>query len=365
MVAVEFVEKQPSITKEACQHGWLRRIMTTLAFSVALLVGASVAYVAGFPHRASVIATPPTYPPPVPVLAPAPSQTTPQTIRPSFVLDVGHVNGKSPLIALAVLARLDIGNLLRLDESLSGVRGISRVVIFHNGGLYANATVDGVGFIPNGALATATYVTLDDKRWNRFPPGFDQVNGKENPFEKRGSKFGYNHMIRFWTTDVFEEPVLSDADFIMRSDSDSCFRSVDVAALVQESAGIVYVPNRRNTDKGPHVKELWESVKRYCVSNVIVPRNPEMWAELEETLPKIRGFYNNFEITKLAFFRQPEVAAFQNAMANDPPYGIYTHRWGDALLRFITVALFSTPDQLAMPISPEVYSHRCSFERET
>lgn len=54
--------------------------------------------------------------------------------------------------------------------------------------------------------------------------------------------------------------------------------------------------------------------------------------------------YNNFEIVRLEWFLQPSVQDFTAAVCASG--GIYDYRWGDAPLRYLTLALFSEPKQV-------------------
>jgi hypothetical protein len=79
-------------------------------------------------------------------------------------------------------------------------------------------------------------------------------------------------------------------------------------------------------------------------------------------------YYNNLEVVKVDYFLQPEVQKFTNHVAKSN--GIYEYRWGDAIVRFWQVALFSKPKDVACFTSDMgvTYMHRngklqttCSF----
>ena len=56
-----------------------------------------------------------------------------------------------------------------------------------------------------------------------------------------------------------------------------------------------------------------------------------------------RLFYTNLEAARVAHFRRPDVRAFTEAVRQSG--GISRHRWGDAIVRYMQVALFATPEQ--------------------
>jgi len=64
---------------------------------------------------------------------------------------------------------------------------------------------------------------------------------------------------------------------------------------------------------------------------------------------------NNFEIMRREFFQRPSVQAFTERIVNKEPYGIYKHRWGDAALRFMSLALFSSKEEIAPSVN--IYLH--------
>lgn len=53
---------------------------------------------------------------------------------------------------------------------------------------------------------------------------------------------------------------------------------------------------------------------------------------------------NNIEITKIKFMLKPEVRNFIEEI--DASHWQYKYRWGDAPLRYATMALFSSPGEV-------------------
>jgi mannosyltransferase len=58
----------------------------------------------------------------------------------------------------------------------------------------------------------------------------------------------------------------------------------------------------------------------------------------------VREYYNNFEIDDVEFFLRPDVQSYTDAVCES--MGIWKYRWGDAPLRFLTLALFSKPEEI-------------------
>lgn len=181
-----------------------------------------------------------------------------------------------------------------------------------------------------------------------------------DPFQKRG-KFGYWQMCRFWIYKIWTHPILDQYASIMRMDTDSCFLGPTNSSLPHlpqcdgshdPSCRHVYSANDlcvARTTRG--ILELTHRHLGVDRHSDIVPSNPDLWARIpNNTLAKTRfpAFYTNFEVADVSFFRRPDVMAFQRAMTDEPPFGVFRNQWGDAPIRLLTLALFAGPNQVAM-----------------
>eukprot|EP01083_Nonionella_stella_P049522 131925_1 len=151
----------------------------------------------------------------------------------------------------------------------------------------------------------------------------------------------------------------------MRLDSDSCFvgeetdgRDIvsgdndnELASLpLLKSNHLVYQTNYDQFTGGNHyIRHLYDFAVKYMLHNNISKKNPELWNTIETswllfgTLPV---FQTNFEVMSRHFFTRPDVQAWNKALANSEPFGIFRHRWGDAHHRVFTLAMFATKDQV-------------------
>merc|ERR1712048_845368 len=69
------------------------------------------------------------------------------------------------------------------------------------------------------------------------------------------------------------------------------------------------------------------------------------------------SYYNNFEVAYVPYFMQPAVQSFTAAVL-DTNF-IIERRWGDAIMRFLQVALFSRYEQVHCFNSTELhYGHQ-------
>ena len=178
------------------------------------------------------------------------------------------------------------------------------------------------------------------------------------PMRRSPSRWGYHHMIRFFFYDLFERPLFDAGHrFWMRLDSDAEFERPldDPFEPLRRSRALGYLHHRENEDCGPVAEGLAAFAAQWAASEALPPM-----AALNASSPKcVRGFYNNAEVGRLESFRSPRAARFRAAVLRDG--GIYHHRWGDALLRRITV------EADGLPIAPlpddfkRAYQHSRGF----
>lgn len=69
------------------------------------------------------------------------------------------------------------------------------------------------------------------------------------------------------------------------------------------------------------------------------------------------NYYNNFEVVLLSYFLTPTIRHWSNAVLRSG--GIYRYRWGDAPLRYITLAIFANESQVIHRTDYNIsYNHR-------
>lgn len=185
-----------------------------------------------------------------------------------------------------------------------------------------------------------------------FPPSFDHENATPN-WQKR-DKWSYQQMIRFWITKIWFHPALQGYSTLMRLDSDACWTS-DTNIVPTLLDNKVYHANIRKRDSV--CNGFRDFVVNYVKDNHVRPKNRRLYwrAVLRHDCP---SFYNNFEISNIRFMKQPEVVKWHQALTEEPPFGVFMERWGDAMERFVTFALFATPSELD-ETKPRGYQHPC------
>jgi hypothetical protein len=70
-------------------------------------------------------------------------------------------------------------------------------------------------------------------------------------------------------------------------------------------------------------------------------------------------FYNNFELSRVSFMEQPQIRHCNVVLTEHEPCGVYRHRWGDAPIRWLTMAMLASPSQIAEPPPSKAYRHPC------
>mmetsp|Transcript_43844 Transcript_43844/g.64393 ORF Transcript_43844/g.64393 Transcript_43844/m.64393 type:complete len:93 (-) Transcript_43844:203-481(-) len=76
---------------------------------------------------------------------------------------------------------------------------------------------------------------------------------------------------------------------------------------------------------------------------------------------RLPAIYNNFEITRVSFSRQKHVREFHRRITEQEPFGVFTTRWGDGLVRYFTVSIFMEPEEVDFERMWDQYEHPCDF----
>ncbi len=199
--------------------------------------------------------------------------------------------------------------------------------------------------------------------FHQFPDGFDPE--KESPNFKRRSKWGYQQMCRFWATKIWEHSVLDDYSSFMRFDTDSCFTmslpNYPYLPGLPTDDHYAYAANRLARDNPTFLDGLFKLSNKYVIDNNITVKNPR----LRQKSKKVNIALNNFEISNITFFRQPEVTAFQRAGTEVEPFGVFRKRWGDAPIRLITLTIFAEESEVTWKSIPLGYKHPCPVYTRT
>lgn len=198
-----------------------------------------------------------------------------------------------------------------------------------------------------------------DKYFASFPDDFDPY-ANDPTFVKRG-KWNYHQMIRFWFKLIFETNEIQQFEYIMRLDSDSRLigKWFNVFELMR-ARQLVYIANEQHLELErilPGTMNLQKFFFAYLNQTKLVAQDQRK-VSLAFRKSSIRTYYNNFEVFQTKFFRQVGVRAWINAI--DASHGIYKYRWGDAMLRYLTLALFAKDYQIGHRTLLDLsYCHPC------
>lgn len=190
-------------------------------------------------------------------------------------------------------------------------------------------------------------VDLDDKTSARFVA---QSSCAKHTERVRGRN--YMGMCAWFSRDIMHHSALRSFDYYMRLDTDSCFNGkihVDFFRFAYEH-GATYLYRDFFLETTECFLNWQEPVHRHvCSNNVDATKLSEHagvpfgrcddGGSAPGPLPKrLQVFSTNFEIVRIASFREPAVVRFLDAMHEVGGY--WTHRWGDAPIRTITALLF-------------------------
>jgi hypothetical protein len=256
-------------------------------------------------------------------------------------------------------------------------------VILHEGDL-TNSIVHqrlGAALRPEQLALIDTYEVPDFSVW---PPNLTEKAALMARIATRGSFPGYSHMSAFWFKKVFNMPLLQNVSYFLRQDSDSYILSpitYDPFDFM-ERHGVRYGYLNRHDEGECCAKHLYQFALSYVNAfgvkaselssdlSWLVHETPQsVVANTRTQNPKDQQpwlYYTNFEILHVPSFRDhPDVQRFLFAAWTEPLHGIYTRRWGDAPLRFLTVHMHPHLHQhtVPVPMPPASYSSLFALSR--
>jgi hypothetical protein len=260
--------------------------------------------------------------------------------------------------------------VLQLDERL-GDNYTTDVIILHTGYPFRADLLP----IIEGSRRQVEFVNIDHIFY-KFSPGFDP-HLRDPSWSQRG-KWNYHHMCYFWFKQVFQLKILQRYRYMMRLDDDSQilgnFKEIDnqenefcflgkwpnvFDLMIKHQA--LYMANQREVDFEyvlPGITRIRNVTVDYIMKKNSTVRNPDMFADFFNKTLEIPNYWNNFEVVDLAFMQRKDVLDFIQMV--DESQGIFLYRWGDAPLRYITLALFTnTTDVLHRVKFGLGYCHPC------
>lgn len=214
------------------------------------------------------------------------------------------------------------------------------IIIFHTGYPFSYD----ISQVLNSTKRHVVFRNVDHE-FSSFPSGFNPYS--TNPTWSKRGKWNYHHMIRFWFKLIFELPEIQQYDYIMRLDDDSQLLGIwfNVFTMLNKKNAVYFANNQLiEYENGlPDTMKLKDICLTYKKNTNISLDDPK---KFEHTFLKngIRTYYNNFEIMNTHFFRRTDVRQWIDMI--DATHGIYKYRWGDAVLRYLTLMFFAKSEQI-------------------
>lgn len=248
--------------------------------------------------------------------------------------------------AIFLLVRMKyLGEFIRGSRDLFKDNFYDTFYVFNDENKTGNDVVEGIPL---------TYIDVGHF-WNEYPKNFDPVN-TESTWVARGDKWGYHHMITFFWKNVHRLPEVKDVKYYMRLDGDSCIGRLMESPFNSFDKGTVYIRNNMFFDRGKVIEGLAQFTRDYIDFFNISVANPGAY---HRAFPpgRVAGYYNNFEMMDIDFWLRDDVQHFVNFV--DLSWGVFLHRWGDAPLRYIALALFAKPEEVKDRPASWYYKHPC------
>jgi len=179
-------------------------------------------------------------------------------------------------------------------------------------------------------------------------------------YKKWGFNIGYRNMCRFFAGEIFQHTSLQKYKYIWRLDSDSYLLAPIKYDVFNKMAEEKYVYGYQHIEKDvPEVsKDLWTITKKYISDHQI---NPTYLSKFLNNGEWDRSYYyTNFEIIDIDYFKSNVIKNFYQYL--DKSGGIYYYRWGDAIIRLLTLAIFSDESKVHQ-FSDIAYQHQYFINR--
>ena len=213
-------------------------------------------------------------------------------------------------------------------------------------------------------LMKVIYVVLDSENEWATPSSinrtrFDAVLSGSNFY---GNTESYRHMCRFFAGPIFLNKALAEYDFAWRMDSHVrylCDLQTPDPIERMMSTGAVYGYVLRMTEHLHTVPTLWKTMVTYAENNGLVENLKQWGVQPGQTMPKVCHYWNNFEITRLDFFRSDAYQKLFNFL--DASGGFFYERWGDAPVRTFALMLLSDPKKV-LQFEDVAYQHPWWFK---
>ena len=160
-------------------------------------------------------------------------------------------------------------------------------------------------------------------------------NIRKLPRFQQGLNIGYKGMCLFYSSEFVH--YLQGYDYAIRLDADSMVCSeLRIDEFIESNKVYGYVRDKYDAHRET-CETLPDAIKRYVHTN-------DVKIQCKESSINCWNFYNNFNISKLSFWKSPEFNNFMNFIHTED--GIQKHRWGDSTIQANAVKMFCRPREI-------------------
>ena len=168
---------------------------------------------------------------------------------------------------------------------------------------------------------------------------------------------GYRDMCKFFTIDLFNDIEFRDVEYFVRVDSDSFFLNVNrkfIVNLQNIKADYAHINGTvQLEDKGVSLG-FGKCLFNFCKANKI---NKDFFNICQEATLRPQIYYTNFEVIKLKWIHKEIHQRLIKHIIESK--GIYSYRWGDALIRYYTIKLIGAK---ILPLNGCLYKHSSIYD---
>lgn len=166
---------------------------------------------------------------------------------------------------------------------------------------------------------------------------------------------GYRHMIRFFTSGLWQVVANEGYAYVMRMDEDSFIWSPIRENLFtrMQRHGYEYGYRLAVLERDGQVQRFHSFVRNYALRNAIAPtwllqacKDKSIANYTLRNCGDSYNIYNNWFISKVSFWLQPSVQRFLAHVNRS--HAIYSERWGDLLWQSAALQLFMDHEQVHM-----------------
>tara|TARA_Y100000992_G_scaffold67978_1_gene42269 strand:+ start:211 stop:1011 length:801 start_codon:yes stop_codon:yes gene_type:complete len=154
----------------------------------------------------------------------------------------------------------------------------------------------------------------------------DMTGGMKDPWKNCA---GFNKMCRFYSFPVYK--YLQEYDYAMRLDDDSFIETEIKYDIFEDmhknNLDYGYVRRKKDIHK-PTIKTFVPFCKKYF--------NKELYP--------VQNFYNNFHVSRINFWNNPEIKVFFDAV--EETGNIKNQRWGDSNIQAVCVKNWSSKEKI-------------------